>query len=324
MSSLNSTVSSTAPFVRPLFFYISGFSNLPYVNYYYIFFCCIYCITILANSFIMLIIYMEQSLHTPKYVAVFNLAVVDMCGSTALIPKMIEAFLFDSQFITYEACLANMFFVHFFNSLQSLTLVILSYDRFVAICFPLKYHIIISKNGMALIIAITWVLTAVIISVTVALINRLSFCQSVVINSFFCDHGPMYRLACNDNYPNSIMAKICITMVLFAPLVLILVSYVCIIFALLKIATKEGRLKAMKTCTSHLLLVAMFYLPVSATYIAAISSSIHPNARIINSSLSSAIPPMLNPIIYTLKTEEIMKAIKKLYKRKVITCRNCW
>ncbi|XP_069045818.1 olfactory receptor 1M1-like [Lepisosteus oculatus] len=314
MSSLNSTVSSTAPFVRPLFFYISGFSNLPYVNYYYIFFCCVYCVTVLANSFIVLIIYMEQSLHTPKYVAVFNLAVVDVGASTALIPKMIHSFLFDSQFIAYEACLANMFFVFFFSTMQSLTLVVLSYDRFVAICFPLKYHIIISKNGMALIIAITWVFTAVIISVTVALINRLSFCQSVVINSFFCDHGPLYHLACNDNYPNSIMAKICITMVLFAPLVLILVSYVCIIFALSKIATKESRLKAMKTCTSHLLLVAMFYLPVSATYIAAISSSIHPNARIINSSLSSAIPPMLNPIIYTLKTEEIMQAIQKLIK----------
>ncbi|XP_066556258.1 olfactory receptor 1E16-like [Amia ocellicauda] len=315
MNSLNSGLFSNATFVRPLFFYINGLSNIPHVKYYYIFLCCVYAVTVLGNSFIMFIIYLEHSLHTAKYVAVFNLAVVDMCGSTALIPKLIDSFLFDSQFITYEACLANMFFVLFFSSLQSLTLVVLAYDRFVAICFPLKYHIIISTNKIMVIIAVIWTFAATVVFIAVGLITRLSFCKSTVVDSYFCDHGPVYRLACNNNFPNVIMATICMMMILLAPLALISLSYTYIIFALLKTASIEGCLKAMKTCTSHLILVAVFYLPISATYIAAITTTLHPNARIINTSLSSAIPPMLNPIIYTFKTEEIIDVIRRRYKR---------
>nr|XP_006643088.1 PREDICTED: olfactory receptor 51F2-like [Lepisosteus oculatus] len=323
MSTLNSVMSANATFVRPQFFYINGFSGIPHAQYYYVFLCFVYAVTVLANAFILFIIYIEQSLHTPKYMAVFNLAVVDMCGSTALIPKMIETFVFDSQFITYEACIANMFFVHFFFFLESLTLVVLAYDRFVAICFPLKYHIVITNSQMAVILAVVWFLTSGLVITCVGFITTLSFCKTIVIDSYFCDHGPMYRMACNNNFPSYIMAKIAITVLLFAPLVLILLSYVCIIFALLKIASGEQRLKAMKTCTSHLLLVTVFYLPISATYIAAIMSTLHPNTRIISTSLSSTIPPMLNPIIYTIKTEEIMTAIKKRYKRnKTITATN--
>ncbi|XP_069045806.1 olfactory receptor 51F2-like [Lepisosteus oculatus] len=318
MSSLNATFSPNDTFVRPQFFYVNGFSDLPNAKSYYIFMCFVYAITVLGNSFIMFIIFMERSLHTPKYVAIFNLAVVDMCGSTALIPKMIETFLFDSQFITYEACFANMFFVHFFSSMQSITLVVLAYDRFVAICFPLKYHIIMTNNSITVILSLVWIVTAAILITVVLLFIRLSFCKSTVINSYFCDHGPVFRLACNDNSPNYRMAIFCTTIFFGAPLVVIALSYVCIIFALLKIASLEGRLKAMKTCTSHLILVAVFYLPIAATYIAGLSSTIHPNARIINTSLATVIPPMLNPIIYTLKTDEIMEAIKKFCKRNKI------
>ncbi|MBN3316779.1 O52K1 protein, partial [Atractosteus spatula] len=192
MSSLNSTLPQNVSFVRPQFFYINGLSNIPHVKYCYIFFCFVFTVTVLGNSFIMFIISMEQSLHTPKYVVIFHLAVVDMCGSTALslIPKMIETFLFDSQFISYQGCLANMFFC----SSQSLTIVI-------------------------------------------------------------------------------------------------------------------------ETCTSHLIEVAMLYLPLSSIYIAVNITTVHLNTRIISASLSSTIPQMTNPIIYTIKTEEVMKAVKKFDKR---------
>ncbi|XP_066556242.1 olfactory receptor 1E16-like [Amia ocellicauda] len=318
MSSLNSTVSPNAAFVRPQFFYINGFSNIPHVKYYYIFLCFVYAVTVFANFFIIFIIYTERSLHTPKYVAVFNLAVIDICESTALIPKLIHTFLFDSQFITYEACLANMFFVHFFIAMQSLCLVVLAYDRFVAICFPLRNHIIMTNTSMLMIIACVWVFTATLIIILVHLITRLSYCRSIVIESYFCDHGPMYLMACNDNFPNYIHTFVCITVFTFMPFSLIVMSYVCILSALLKIASGEERLKAMKTCTSHLILVIVFYLPFFITYIAALMSVIHPNTRIICTSLSSTIPPMLNPIIYTLKTEEIIGAIRNLCKRNKI------
>ncbi|XP_066556241.1 olfactory receptor 1E16-like [Amia ocellicauda] len=315
MSSLNSTVSPNAAFVRPQFFYINGFSNIPHVKYYYIFLCFVYAVTVFANFFIIFIIYTDKSLHTPKYVAVLNLAVVDICESTALIPRLIDTFLFDTQFITYEACLANMFFVHLGTSMQSLTLVVLAYDRFVAICFPLRYHIIMTNTSMFVIIACVWVFTATLIITLVLLTTRLSFCRSIVIESYFCDYGPLYRMACNDNYSQHIHAIICITVFTFMPFSLIVLSYVCILSALLKIASGEERLKAMKTCTSHFILVIIGYLPFFITYIAALLSVINLNTRIICSSLSSTIPAMLNPIVFTLKTEEIIGAIRKLYKR---------
>ncbi|XP_077098097.1 olfactory receptor 1M1-like [Siphateles boraxobius] len=263
----------------------------------------------------MCVIYLARRLHTAKYIAVFHLALSDLCGSSALIPKLIDTFLFEHQEISYEACLAYMFFVYHFMNLQSLTLLVLAYDRLVAICFPLRYHAIVTKTAMFLIIGVMWTFSVTFIALMVSLITRLSICSSIVVNSYFCDHGPIYRLACNDNAINIIMANICFGLLVCMPLILIIISYFCIALALLKIAHGAERIKAMKTCTSHFMLVAIFYVPLIGTNIAALTTFIHPNARIINNSLTQIMPPMLNPIIYTLKTEEVMQSMKELYKR---------
>ncbi|XP_069045801.1 olfactory receptor 1500-like [Lepisosteus oculatus] len=315
MNSFNAAAPVYSLFVKPQGFYINGFINMPYIRYYFIFLSLVYVISVMGNSLILCIISMERSLHTPKYVALFNLAVADMCTSTAIIPKMIETFLFDARFITYEACLANMFFAFLFPTMQSLTLVILAYDRFVAICFPLNYHIIITINRMIVIITTVWGVAVTIILITVVLITRLSFCKSTVIESYFCDHGPVYYLACNDKYPNLVMAFFNITTVLLVPLVLIILSYICILFALLKIASQEERRKAFNTCTSHLMLVAVFYLPILGIYFATITSKINPDIRVLSTSLSCSIPSLLNPFIHALKTEEIKESFKKIIKR---------
>lgn len=308
-------LSANVTFVRPSTFYINGFSNIQHTKYYYIFLCTVYAVTILGNSFIMCTIYLTRALHTAKYIAVFNLALSDLGGSSALIPKLIDTFLFGNQFISYEDCLSNMFFVLIFMTLQSLTLLVMAYDRVVAICFPLRYNAIVTKAAMTLLIVITWIISIMIIALLVALITRLSFCRSTVINSYFCDHGPIYVLACNDNILNRVMAVLSFALLACLPLMLISVSYICIGIALLNISHGFERKKAMKTCTSHLILVALFYLPFFGTNVAALTSSITVNDRIINSTLTQTIPPMLNPIIYTLKTEEVMHAVKVLYKR---------
>ncbi|XP_076876506.1 olfactory receptor 1E16-like [Brachyhypopomus gauderio] len=300
---------------RPVTFYINGFYNVPYAKFYYIFLCFVYAVTVLGNSFVMGVIFLERTLHTAKYVAVFHLAFSDLCGSSAVIPKYVEMFLFDNQYISYEDCLANMFFVFFFITLQSLTLLVLAYDRLVAICFPLRYHAIVTKSSMTVIIGVIWVLAVILFTVLVGLITRLSFCRSTTVDSYFCDHGPVYKLACNDTTVNYIMALICIAAILYIPLILISVSYICIGFALLRISHGADRIKAIKTCTSHLMLVAMFYLPLISVYIVILTTYIHPNTRIINSMLTQTIPPMLNPIIYTLKTKEILQSIKVIYRR---------
>uniref|UniRef100_A0A8C2FXK8 Olfactory receptor 1-like n=1 Tax=Cyprinus carpio TaxID=7962 RepID=A0A8C2FXK8_CYPCA len=315
MSSMQSNSSANVTFVRPATFFIKGFSNVPHVKYYYMFLSLVYVVTVLGNSFIMCIIYLARRLHTAKYIAVFHLAFSDLCGSSALIPKVIDTFLFEHQVVSYEACLANMFFVYHFMNLQSMTLLVLAYDRLVAICFPLQYHAIVTKPAMFLIIGVMWSFSVTFFSVLVGLVNRLSFCGSNVIDSHFCDQGLIYKLACNDNSINTSMGKISFGLLMCTPLILIIISYFCIALALLKIAHGADRIKAMKTCTSHLMLVAIGYLPLISNNIAALTTSIDPNTRIINNSLRQVIPSMLNPIIYTLKTEEVMQSIKEMYKR---------
>ncbi|XP_026229296.1 olfactory receptor 51F2-like [Anabas testudineus] len=305
---LNST------FVRPAMFYVNGFSNIPHAKYYYVFMCFIYIMTVLGNSFLITLIYLVKTLHTPKYIIVFNLALTDLCGSTALIPKVLDTFLFDRRYIVYEACLSYMFFVWFFAFVQSWTLVTMAYDRFISICFPLRYHNIVTNPVVAASLLFVWVFSLSFLALLVGLIDRLSFCGSLVIQSFFCDHGPVYYLACNDTSLNTIIGILGFIIIICIPLVVIALTYVCIAIALSRIASGVERLKALKTCTSHLILVAIFFLPLIGTNLVVMTIYIHPNARIINSTLTHTIPALLNPIIYSLKTEEVLNSIRKLSK----------
>ncbi|XP_012734105.2 olfactory receptor 1-like [Fundulus heteroclitus] len=307
-----------ATFVRPAKFYLGGFYNIPHVKYYYVFLCFVYIMTVLGNGFLLSVIYLVKTLHTPKYIIVFNLAFIDLCGSTALIPKLLDTFLFNRRYIVYEACLSYLFFVFFFGSLQSWTLVTMAYDRLIAICFPLRYNSIITTTSVVAILLFSWISLLIVFAVYVGLLNRLSFCGSIVIQSFFCDHGPIYRLACNDTSINFIMGLLAFTIIICIPLVLIAMSYVSIYIVLRKTTSREERRRAWKTCIAHLILIALFFLPYLGTNLAVLISNIHPNARIINASLSHTVASLLNPIIYSLKTEEVVNAIRKLSKRKII------
>ncbi|XP_022524498.2 olfactory receptor 1M1-like [Astyanax mexicanus] len=315
MSALNSSLLKNLSFVRPEYFYITGFSGSPLLKYYFVALLFMYIVAVFGNAFVILMIIIDQSLHVPKYLGIVSLALADLGETNALIPNLIKTFLFDSQFISYDACLANMFFVFFFSGVQALTLVVLAYDRFIAICLPLRYHAIVNNYFMSVILLSVWSFIAVLIGVLVGLITRLSFCKTNVVESYFCDHGPIYKMSCNDNTINSAVAKLCSALLIYAPLISIILSYLGIFLALSKITTWAGRLKALKTCISHLLLVGVFFLPVVSTYIAALTFTLNLNSRILSTSLSSAIPPMLNPIIYVLNTKEfkvyLLKWIKK-------------
>ncbi|XP_064159403.1 olfactory receptor 52E8-like [Anguilla rostrata] len=316
MSSLNSTLYLNGTFVHPPFFFISGLNNMPHAKYYYVFLCFVFVVSLLGNSFVMFIIYTECSFHNPKYLAILNLVVADLGESTALIPNFIAMFLFNSQYISFDACLANMFFVFFFSCLQSLTLTVLAYDRFVAICLPLRYHAIITMQAMVVMLTVVWAFDSFVLILTVSLVTRLSFCKSIVVKSYFCDHGPIYSLACNDNYINQMMAIINMILLLYVPFILTVLSYVFIFGALFKIATWEGRIKALKTCSAHLMLVAIYYFPIMGVYVAALTLNLPPNVRIMSTSFAKAITPMMNPIIYVLNTEEFKEFLKKTFQRK--------
>uniref|UniRef100_A0AAY5L0H4 G-protein coupled receptors family 1 profile domain-containing protein n=1 Tax=Esox lucius TaxID=8010 RepID=A0AAY5L0H4_ESOLU len=318
MSSLTSDLSLTeniTTIIRPPYFYISGFTGIPHMKYYYVFLSLVYIISLMGNTFVMIIIYVDRSLHSPKYIAVFNLALTDVCESTAQVPKLLDMFLFDRQFISYDQCLANLFFVFIFLFMQSFNLTILSYDRLVAICSPLRYHVLVTHRSMFQLTGAAWVGSLFPMMISVGLITRLSFCRSVVINSYFCDHGPLFRLAapCSDVLPNIVLSYLIPSLVLYIPMTFIIVSYICILHALFTITLTQDRHRAVKTCVSHVILVAIFYLPITVTFL--LQSLIPTNLRIINLSLTSVLPPMLNPIVYVLKTEDFKETAKKLIRR---------
>uniref|UniRef100_W5MYB7 Olfactory receptor 6N1-like n=1 Tax=Lepisosteus oculatus TaxID=7918 RepID=W5MYB7_LEPOC len=298
-------------------FLISGFQNLQHSDYYFIFLAFIYLATLIANIILMSVIWLSECLHTPKYMAVFNLSVVDLSISTALIPKCIHQFLFDSRLVLYETCLAQLFFVHSFYALESLSLVVMSYERLVSICFPLRSSTISTNTRMFIIIVFCWVLTFSYFIVVLMFIARLSFCRPVpLIKSYFCDHGPVFKEACSSYSANWTIASVYTVTFIFLPFALIIISYVCIIVALSRIASAQGRWKAFKTCTAHLALVVIFFIPVLVTYMIVWTNlPVDTDSRILNTSLAATLPPLLNPIIYTLKTEEVMEQIKNFLRK---------
>ncbi|XP_067348279.1 olfactory receptor 1E16-like [Channa argus] len=311
MDLFNSALGRNITFVRPEYFIIRGFSGIPNIIYYYIFLFFLYIVSVLGNMAVMVIICLAHNLRTPKYVAVFNLAFVDLFGCSALVPKVLDIFLFEHDYIPYNDCLTFMFFCFICLSMQALNLVALSYDRLVAIIFPLHYQVKVTHRFMFSLIGSFWVFVVAVTLIAVGLLTRLSFCKSVVINSYFCDHGQIYRLACNDNTPSLVISFLLPVVILWLPLVFILFTYVSIGYSLSKVATFRERLKAVKTCTAHLLLVAIYFIPIIITF--TLMDKIQPNARIINLSLTSVFPPTLNPIIYVLQTQEIKQSVKRLF-----------
>uniref|UniRef100_A0A3Q3MKS0 G-protein coupled receptors family 1 profile domain-containing protein n=1 Tax=Mastacembelus armatus TaxID=205130 RepID=A0A3Q3MKS0_9TELE len=286
-----------------------GYSNIPHVTYFLIFLCFTYIVTVVGNVFLMSVIYLVKTLHTPKYMIVFNLALADLCGSTAVIPKMLDVLLFDRSDIVYEDCLSYMFFFYFFTDVQSWTLVIMSYDRFIAICFPLRYHSIVTKPAIAAMLLLVWIVLMSMSACTVGLLDRLSFCGSLVIQNFMCGMGTILDLACGDTSLISNIAFVSFVLNPCLPPILIILTYVCIVIALSRVASRKERLKAAKTCTSHLILVAVYFIPFLYSNLI---SDIDRDGMIITEVLPDILPPLINPILYSLKTEEVLNCIKKL------------
>ncbi|KAM6983513.1 LOW QUALITY PROTEIN: olfactory receptor 52B2-like [Tautogolabrus adspersus] len=189
----------------------------------------------------------------------------------------------------------------------------MAYDRFIAICFSLRYHSFVTKPAIGLMLLLIVCLLSVVAHM-VKLIDRLSFCGSLVVNSYFCDHSPVFRLACNDISFSHFHELVAAIIIIWLPPLLIAVTYLFIFTALSRIASGEERLKALKTCASHLILVARLFFPIIGTNIASQFSFVHPNARIISYTLTNTIPALLKPIVYSLKTEEVLNSFKELCK----------
>uniref|UniRef100_A0A3Q3JTU3 G-protein coupled receptors family 1 profile domain-containing protein n=1 Tax=Monopterus albus TaxID=43700 RepID=A0A3Q3JTU3_MONAL len=281
------TVLNDSVIIHPPGFYIIGFQTLPYISVYIIFLAFVYVVTVLFNCLVIYVIVFNHCLHTPKFMAVGNLAVIDIILSTSIIPNMIKLFLMKDNFVPFNLCLVQIYYT--FVTLESFALATLAYDRLIAICFPLRQNSINTLWSMSYIIGLTWCFSLGIIAFGTGIMTQLSFCNSLKVFSYFCDYSPVFRLACNDYTMQWTVATLVAFLILVVPFTLICLSYV-----------------TLTTCIEHIILVAVFYIPpITIFTIAHHLHFIDEDLPFLSVSLSICTPPYINPMVYSLKTKEI-------------------
>ncbi|XP_010742275.2 olfactory receptor 24-like [Larimichthys crocea] len=313
------TVFNDSVIIHPPGFYIIGFETFPYISVYIIFLTFVYVVTLVFNILLIYIIARDHCLHTPKFLAVVNLAVIDVLLNTSTIPSMIKTFLFKDNFIPFNLCLLQMYVYYSVVSLESYALAILAYDRMIAICFPLRQNSVNTVTIMSCIVGLTWIYSLGRVAYSTIIMTRLSFCNSVRVFSYFCDYAPVFRLACNDYTLQWSVASASSMVNLMAPFSFIVLSYGSILVTVFRMKSVSSRMKALATCVEHLVLVAVFYIPIFSIFLLGLYvRSIDPDQRVLSLSLASCIPPCVNPIVYSLKTKEIKtRALALVHRTKI-------
>ncbi|NXD18251.1 O12D2 protein, partial [Nothocercus nigrocapillus] len=236
----------------------------------------------------------------------------DIFYSTVTVPKMLAGFLLGHpQDISYTGCLSQLHFFHFLGSSEALLLAVMAYDRFVAICNPLRYTLLMSPRTCLLLAAATWATGFLHALMHTVMTSQLHFCGPNHIQHFFCDIKPVVRLACSSNQLNLNLLSIITGAIVIGPFVFTLFPYLYIFsFLQLKVRSQEGRRKAFSTCISHLTVVALFYIPVISNYVPP-SSRNSPKRDMISTLMYSIVTSVLNPWIYTLRNVEVKCALKR-------------
>ncbi|XP_072478334.1 olfactory receptor 5p57-like [Notamacropus eugenii] len=275
----------------------------------------VYAVTLVGNLSIIILIRNSSQLHIPMYIFLSHLAFVDLGYSSSVTPLMLINFLMDKTSIPLRGCVAQFCFVAIFGTAECFLLAVMAYDRYVAICRPLLYSTHMSARVCTLLFTVSYLsgfLNAW--SFTGCLLN-LSFCGSNKINHFFCDYSPLLKLSSSQNYVAEILPAASAGSIIMITVLIILISYVYILFSVLKISSSEGRSKAFSTCTSHLTAVTLFYGTVTFIYVIPKSSYSTDENKVV-SVFYMVIIPMLNPLVYSLRNNEVKGALRKLLSRK--------
>ncbi|KAM4860914.1 olfactory receptor 5V1-like [Thomomys bottae] len=294
-------------------FILLRLSDLPEMRYpLFLTFVIIYQVTLAGNGAILLAIGIEKKLHNPMYFLLANLSLLDIFCPSATVPKMLQNLLTEDHSISFVGCALQLYFLAALAGTEVFLLAVMAYDRYVAICFPLRYTLIMTHVRCVQLMTGTWTAGFLHSLLHTTMTFTLSFCRSNQVSQYYCDIPSVVALSCSSTY----MAEMLVFMVggIFATTAFLttLVSYMYIISTILKIQSAEGKRKAFSTCGSHLIVVSLFYGTVIFTYIRP-SSSKHSSARDrLISLLYGIITPMLNPMIYSLRNIEVKGALRKL------------
>ncbi|XP_006190925.1 olfactory receptor 4E1 [Camelus ferus] len=267
-----------------------------------------YVLTLTGNILIVITIIYERRLHTPMYFFLSNLSFIDVCHSTVTVPKMLGDTWSEEKFISFDACVTQMFFLHLFACTEIFLLTVMAYDRYVAICKPLQYMTVMNWKVCVLLAVALWTGGTIHSIALTSLTIKLPYCGADEIDSFFCDVPQVIKLACTDTYIIEILIVSnsgLISMVCFMVLV---VSYAVILVSLRQ-QISEGRRKALSTCAAHLTVVILFL--GHCIFIYSHPSTSLPEDKVV-SVFFTAVTPLLNPIIYTLRNEDMKNALNKL------------
>ncbi|XP_025149987.3 olfactory receptor 7G1-like [Bubalus bubalis] len=270
-----------------------------------------YLVTVLGNLLIILAINYDPHLHTSMYFFLSNLSFTDICLSTTTIPKMLMNIHTQNQSISYAGCLTQVCFVLVFASLDSCILSAMAYDRYVAICHPLRYTVVMNSYLCCLLILLSLFTSIVDALLHSLMLLQLSFCTDLEIPLFFCEVVQVIKLACSDTLINNILIYFASSILGGIPVCGIIFSYIQIVSSVLRIASISGKYKAFSTCVSHLSIVSLFYGTAFGVYVSSAFSNASRNTAVL-SMMYTVVPQMMNPFVYSLRNRDVKGALRKL------------
>ncbi|XP_061465569.1 olfactory receptor 5AS1-like [Rhineura floridana] len=296
-------------------FILLGFTEHQEINAaLFVLFLAIYVATLVGNIGIITLIWITPGLHSPMYFFLSHLAFLDLSYSSVITPKMLANFLAEKKTISFAGCIAQMYLFASFADAECLLLAAMAYDRYMAICNPLLYPVLMSHKVCVWLVAGSYLTGSMSSLVHTCFTFHLSFCNSNVINHFFCDIPPLLALSCSNPHFNEILLFALCGFIQTSTFVFILISYACILFSILKIPSADSCHKAFSTCTSHLTAVALFYGTLLFMYLRPSSSYALDTDKII-SVFYTVVFPMVNPLIYSLRNTEVKDALKRTLER---------
>ncbi|XP_073514010.1 olfactory receptor 1S1-like [Phyllobates terribilis] len=280
---------------------------------FFLLFLFVYIVILSENLLIVALISVSQSLKHPMYLFLKNLSVVDILSTSNAVIPLLQVILKKTGRIHVSHCIFQYYILCFSGFVQSFLLTAMSFDRFLAICHPLRYSTIMNAENCLRLVCSSWLVAFLLITSEMILLYQLQFCQSNVIDHFFCDIAPVLELSTSDATLVSWYDFALSLSFIFVPFLLVLVSYICIIVTILKISSVIGRKKAFSTCSSHLAVVCTYYGTLIAIYLVPSSHRLLDENKF-RTLMYTVITPLVNPVIYSLKNQEIIGAMKKLFR----------